>query len=355
MIARLFLIFRDKFLILCIIFLETRDFMQFFENEIVQKKYRNIEFLKHVGMTLLFITIILSLGYYLFKKTDVGKPMNDYLFSDKLETEKKASIDVIQEPLYIGNYSKEDKIYFLVKDQNYSYVTKISEENYHKYQNASLENPIKMSGTTKEISEPLMMAIINALNKDAKEEDYVNASWFVNYLGLLYLDEGEEPQTIPIGVIFLVFLGAFSIFLIVLSFLKKFHYEKNIAYMSLEEIKKLDKELNENALYYPSLQVSITKHSLINLKGVFSFYPLDKIILMYPFEIKEGEQVKKRGLKIITNDFEEHKIAISDVEEEEFSKFYKELGKKNKQILKGYTKENQQKLQKMKKNANTNN
>ncbi len=324
--------------------------MNLFTNEIIKNKYKKFQLCKYIGLTLLMLTILIMLGSYLFSKSNAGKPMNEFIVANKLETDKKASINVVEPPIYIGNYSKEDKIYFLVKDGEYSYVTRISEKNYHKYQNATVENPIIMSGTTKKTSETLMMAIINAINKDAEEKDYVDANWFVDYLGLLYLDEGEEPP--KTGLIFsLALMGGISIFILITGLYLKFHYEHEIAYMSLEDIEKLDRELNsKDTIYYPTIQVAITKNHLISLKNVFIFIPLHSISWIYSFNLMEGEEAKRRALKIITKDLDEKDIAKSSIEEKEFDDFYKELRKHNKNMLVGYTKENVNKFAKDTKN-----
>ena len=320
--------------------------MQYLDNEIVKKKYRNYKILMSIGLTILAIVILITLGKYVFFKNDLGKPMNDYLLAKKIESDKKSYIKVIQEPIYIGNYSKEDKIYFLIKDENYSYVAKISNENYHKYQDATPENPIVMTGTTKEISETLMMAIINAINKDASEEEYVDAEWFVNYLGLMYLDEGEEPKSMDTSLLILILVAILALVIFFTGWISKLRYEKNSLDLTDKEMKIINQELKEKTTKkYLKLQVYITKHYFVNMNQVFFAIPLENILWIYPFDVSNAGEIVSKALKIFTRDGKEYTAAKSAIEEKEFEKFYKELQKVNSSWMIGYTKENRRKYE----------
>ncbi|MBR1749190.1 MAG: hypothetical protein IJ743_05310, partial [Bacilli bacterium] len=315
--------------------------MQYLDNEIIKKKYRNYKILMSIGLTILAIVILFTLGKYVFFKNDLGKPMNDYLLAKKIESDKKSYIKVIQEPIYIGSYSKEDKIYFLIKDENYSYVAKISNENYHKYQDATPENPIVMTGTTKEISETLMMAIINAINKDASEEEYVDAEWFVNYLGLMYLDEGEEPKSMDASLLILILVAILALVMFFTGWISKLRYEKNSLDLTDKEMKIINQELKEKTTKkYLKLQVYITKHYFVNMNQVFFAIPLENILWIYPFDVSNAGEIVSKALKIFTRDGKEYTGAKSDIEEKEFEKFYKDLQKDNSSWMIGYTKEN---------------
>lgn len=320
--------------------------MQYLDNEIIKKKYRNYKILMSIGLTILAIVILFTLGKYVFFKNDLGKPMNDYLLAKKIESDKKSYIKVIQEPIYIGSYSKEDKIYFLIKDENYSYVAKISNENYHKYQDATPENPIVMTGTTKEISETLMMAIINAINKDASEEEYVDAEWFVNYLGLMYLDEGEEPKSMDTSLLILILVAILALVMFFTGWISKLRYEKNSLDLTDKEMKIINQELKEKTTKkYLKLQVYITKHYFVNMNQVFFAIPLENILWIYPFDVSNAGEIVSKALKIFTRDGKEYTGAKSDIEEKEFEKFYKDLQKDNSSWMIGYTKENRRKYE----------
>ena len=323
--------------------------MQFLENEIIKKKYQKYRILTYTGITMLTLIILIFLGKYVFFKDDIGKPMNDYITAEKLESDKKTHVNIIQEPIYIGSYKKEEKIYFLVKDENYSYVAKISNENYRKYQNASLENPITMTGTTKEISETLMMAIINAINENASDEEKVNAEWFVDYLGLLYLDEGEEPTTKDRFAFVLVFLGIIFLGISITGWILKFRYEKNMVDLTDKEMEQINQELKQRTTKeYLSLQVYITKNYLINLSGVFTAIPLKEILWVYSCQILEAGEIEKKALKVCTADGQIYTIAKTDSEEKEMNQLIKELKKTHPNWLYGYTKENKGKYEEAK-------
>lgn len=323
--------------------------MQFLENEIVKKKYQKYRILIYTGITMLALIILIFLGKYVFFKDDLGKPMDDYIIADKPESDKKAHVKIIQEPIYIGSYKKEEKIYFVVKDENYSYVAKISNENYHKYQNASLENPIVMTGTTKEISETLMMAIINAINENTSDEEKVDAEWFVEYLGLLYLDEGEEPTTKDSFAFILVSLGVISLVISFTGWFLKFRYEKNMVNLTDEEIEHINQELKQKSTKaYLELQVYMTKNYLINFSDAFTAIPLKEILWVYSCQILEAGEIEKKALKVCTADGQVYTIAKTDLEEKEINQLLKELKKNHPNWLYGYTKENQRKYEEAK-------
>ena len=324
--------------------------MQLFTNEIMQRKYRKIRNVLYVGMTMVVLCILVAVGLYLNFLNNSGQPINEYMLSEKLETGKKAYIDVISEPIYVGSYQGEDKAYFIVKDVDYSYVVYLDQSSYLKYKDASEEHPIRMTGVSKEILENVMIAIINVFNEDASKEEMVTKEWFVNYLGLLYLDEGEEPSFFSGLMIGDIVIFVFGIFILVTGFVLRFLYEKNISIMSLEEIEKVDQEINhQDSVYYSWAQLSITKHYVVSFTPVFEAIAFQDILWVYPYEIYHNGEKASSAIAVITKDFQRHNLAkdASDAFKKEFDEIYHKLSLANAHVMVDYNKQNEKKYQEL--------
>lgn len=306
-------------------------------------KTKKILLILGIIICLLSVSIFLVIFIYL-KKEDV-----EYLN----EVDKKYSLADVEVTLltdYFATLNESGKLerFYLVFDSNdnifivvldndeFNNLNKIHEYTY----NAEIEEQesVVIKGRVKEIPAEIKNYALDYL---IEMDIDVNLSTIDKVIGKYYLDTTITNDYILKQITFLVtpsfLLGIFLILINVIKIIKRKKIFKVITNQELT-----------NSTHNNLCHVIITNNYLINYKPKLCVIKLDDIVWFYPFEARVKKKVDERSIYIVTKDNNKYDVGViqdfSEDYENAYGKLYQELVNLLPKSLKGYSKENKDKI-----------
>lgn len=298
-----------------------------------------------LGIIICFISIGIFLFIYTYLKNEDVKYLN--------EVDKKyslADVEVVLLTDYFATlnesgklerfylvFDSSDNIFVVVLDNDeFNDLSKIHEYTY----NVEIEEPesVVIKGRVKEIPAEIKNYALDYL---IEMDIDVNLSTIDKVIGKYYLDTTITNDYILKQITFLVTpLFFFGIFLILINVIKIIKRKKILKVIT-------DQELN-NSTHNNLCHVIITNNYLINYKPKLSVIKLDDIVWFYPFEARLKKKVAERSIYILTKDNNKYNVGVihdfSEDYENSYGKLYQELVNLLPKSLKGYSKENKDKI-----------
>lgn len=125
-----------------------------------------------IAIVVLFTIGVLCLVISFYNKNQVTKKatfLNDLLEKDSLEENVNSYLEIKGIDFYIGKYEKENYGYYVVYDDTYNYIVRLSTSEYEKLKDQDLQkNPVKLYGKTKKVSSNVKNSVINLANDSVK-------------------------------------------------------------------------------------------------------------------------------------------------------------------------------------------
>ena len=330
--------------------------MKEFENKTIEKTYQKIQMVLYVGLFILFIGVILF-GYSIYKADSVTKTPMYELIANNQEENLYGYIDIDSEPYEFAYYEDDPNHVYFVTDENRIYIAQMSSETYEKIKNATY--PIRVEGSTVFADDSLKEVAIESYNEIMEEEEYMlSLEDFDSVFGSIYLNLETTPLTTNDIILVVGFmLGIIGLIVVIVGVFQKVRYKKQLKKLSLEEIIKIQIELQDEkkSFYYEKAQVYLTENYILNLAHVFEAIPYKDVLWIYPYELRYYGFKTAQSIYLITKDGKKHIIASMSVvtksSKEAMEEIYQTILKKNPKILNGFTKENRQKIKELTKKA----
>ena len=336
-----------------------------FHNTIIDKEYKKATTSIIAGVLLLVLTIGM-LGASIIRgmqNKNEAVHLNEILVQEENRKDRISYIDVIG--FYqIATYG-DDLGYYIAYDEDYYYLVSIKEKDFDYFaKQFDTADTIRMWGTTAEIPYELKTFAIESLNEDFPDEN-ITMDDFDGIFGDLLLEAGRDNSVNGLGGWFtynipLIVLGAFAlVFGLILLFTglsqrKSFDVLDDLQFGSsglLEEINDPDTIFNKKASIY------LTKNHLVNVKGRIDAVRYDDIFWVYTTNHRTNGIPDYDFLNVNTTDGrrlicansptlgKKRKEATTQLHEE----LMEELSRRNENIRFGYTKENIEAYQELKK------
>lgn len=246
----------------------------------------------------------------------------------------------------------EDKYYF-VRDEDYFYIAFLDYNTFAKLNKDDIEkNPIEICGVTKKTTNEIRDIGIEVYN-EAMEEEIVTKENFNDYFGEIYLDVTASISDDSIAVLVAILLGSFTIVVIPIVIMNKVRTNKAIKNISMEEWAKINNEAEDpNTIYYEKAKLYLTKNYIMDFSHGMTIIKYSDVLWMYPFELRQYGITTTKNIVIVDKNFKKHSIAgINNFgkAKEQFDNVLNTIMEHNKDILLGFTKENQNKVKELKK------
>ena len=324
--------------------------MKEFQNKNVEKNYNKIVTTIYVSILMIVVGLVL-LFYGVYKSENISPTeMHELIINNPVEDEY-GSIEITQEPFLFAEYENSNIQAYFVTDGEYYYVVEMKEDTYQEI--VRNDYPQVLEGSTLFADDSLKEVAIDTLN-DSYEEDVFSKSDYDDIFGSIVLDIETTPLTANDAIIILgVFLLFGGLIFLIVSIILKMRYLRFWKKLSLEEKTKIVKELNDekDAFYYETAKLYLTKNYLVNLHGALEPISYKDVIWMYPYEFRYYGFKTNQSIIVVTKDKKKHTIAmmnfVTKKNKEVFEEIYQTISSKNKDILTGFTKENQQTIKKL--------
>lgn len=313
---------------------------------------------------IVIIILLLAVGGCIFWAIEISnKPypesthLNTVIVDQDNKEDVYACVTVNAIPYVFAETSDDEyeNKYYFIRDEDYFYVAFLNYETFSKLNHEDIEeNPIEICGMTKRITDDIKNIGIEVYN-EAMEEEIVNKSNFKDYFGEVYIDVTEPVNDNFVPVIFAILLGSFTIIIIPIYIASVLRTKKVIKNISQEEWQQINNEMEDpNTIYYNKAKLYLTKNYIVDFSRGMTIIKYSNILWMYPHELRQYGITTTKSIIIVDKDFKNYTIAglsnFGKKSKEAFTEVMESIMNKNKYILIGYTKENQNKVKELKQN-----
>ncbi len=325
--------------------------MKDFSNQNVGKEYNKFKNMLYVGLACYVLAIVVICWGY-FKKPGEGESLHDLILNNPVSN-KVGYLDVVDEPYAFAYYPGETSKFYFTFDQDYIYVVKMNSNDYNKLKKATKENPIRISGTTKEVPSDIKKLGIEAYNKDVDKDKKLTLADFDNWFGAVYIDmTASTVGTQDIAIIIAVLVAIFGISFTLAGGLAVRRFKKKVEKISPEERQKIDKEMNDKeAFYYKNAHTYLTKNYIINFMSTFEAIKYQDVIWVYKYELRQNGVKTQQSVQVMTRDGKNHTIAtlngLTKKAKDVFNEILETIAARSSNALIGYTKENREKVKEL--------
>ncbi len=321
-------------------------------NNLLEKELKKYNYFLIITI-ILFLTGASFIGIYFFKNFKIHENsiyLNTVIENMDNKTGITAHLKVAQEPYSFAKYSDDPyNAYYIIFDGEYYYITYMSDNEYNKLNKKDIkEKPITIYGKTTYTPEDVRDLALETYNEGLDEEDQIDKDDFNNYFGGVYLDITSINNSYNWLITISITLIIFSIISLIISFIIRFKSQKILNEIEDNELKKIEKELNEyEAIYYKKCHLILSKNHLITFIDGLKIYNYKDIIWIYENKIKQKGFTIIRTISVLNKNGKTIDIAqipgMNTKNEKIISEILTNISKKNKNILIGYTTENKKK------------
>lgn len=274
--------------------------------------------------------------------------LNTLIESESEDVENKEShLKITMTPVLFAKMNNGNIKYYITMDEKYYYIIALTDKEFDKIAKEDLEkNPLTIYGTSKGITSDIADLALEYYNSAVEEEYQIKKEDFYSKFGDLYLDTTEDSS---LAAVFYVLGGVAMLFSLV--FIGTFCIAKNKINKVLkkyedEELAKIEKEIaDEESFHYERARLILTKNYIISFVNGLSIIRYEDIIWLYEYKLKQYGITTQKSIMVMTaNKKPKPIISLDGVTRKSklvFDEITETILSKNKNILVGYTKENQ--------------
>lgn len=320
-----------------------------------------------IGITALSLIsiIFIVVGIY-FGTRDLGDPISFseiVMDSSKQDVYADTSIALITDSF--ATYEEDGVIqryyYFAFDGNNYliaaidsdtfKKLDKIYEYSYSEDENMEIPEPVIINGTTFSIGSDLKEIAIKSFNEIIGEE-VVTKDNFNDMFGYFYLDTSIDPHDDAIFFYMIALLFFIFDVILIISYVIIFNKRKKVfKKYSQDELDKIFAEIDEDTtIKFEKVKLYLLKEKLIDISEGLEVISYDDIIWVYPFEVKSNRILVGKQINVYDKNLKSHKIGlVNRLHIKDFDSVYSEVIKKVPNAFFGYTSENIDKFNAIKK------
>lgn len=279
------------------------------------------------------------------------------LIASKSDTENKyVKVTMADLPYQFAvqeNGSITNTYYIIFDENNLMYIVRLSDDTFAKLEEMYNQNPDEFSYELKgyifNAPDELKKLAMETFNESSQAEQITNEN-YSDYFGQTYLDEKNTPNTpiastiITIGAV----LGILSIILFIVYIFIAIKVSKMLRKYNKQE---LEEELLKNTtVSYPMAKIYLTDKYIISKASGLDIMTYDELYWIY-IETRRynGFSVGKYLIAKMKNK-KSKQIAVVHKSEEMLMEIMEKIHKKNKEVLTGFTQENQKAFKELKNN-----
>ena len=328
------------------------------ENQISSNKFwQCINKNKKIRYTVIAVFMIITIPFgiigYIESKREVEAP-KELSEIQTMKTDEYVFIDVADKPnLFAEKDKNQAKFYFIWDVNDKLYIVEMFSSLATKLEEATTNNPIRILGTTKEITSEIKDLAISGYNRSkTNDSDLLIRSEFENQVGTHYLwvRDSMTYQGVYyfIGGIFFVFGLSF---LIAHLFIGK-KIKRIINKLSPEEANLISIEVeNDKTIVFEKASVFITENYVISMIDSLLITKISDIVWVYFTDIKQNGVLSNRRVDIFTSDNKNHWISVIPFGKTRNThlEIIDAIANKNPKALVGFTDENRKVMKEAKK------
>lgn len=309
------------------------------------QEFKKLVKTKKLFFTMLIILTLLTIFVFIYINIYINNQKAVYL--DKVDDEYTlANVNVYLLTDYFAtlNDSGDIERFYIVFDENENiFVVRLDDETFdelssiHEYTyNAEIDkaNSELITGRTKLLPSEIKNYALDYLISMNLENSNIDEN-------IIYYLDTTITNTYILHKVLYIFIPIFllELVIIILWIVKYIKRKKKINLITEEELKDFNN--------YANCHVIVTNNYVVNYKPRLLVIKIDDIKWLYPYEVRNNKKVCERNTFIMTNNNKYNIGSISKIDEEkesEYGKLYQDLVNKAKDALKGYTKENKNKV-----------
>ena len=320
--------------------------------EVFYKSSKRNKNLLIVGILLLIVTGFLI--YFGVKNENKELPtptsLSEFIIKGKTEEDAYTYVDVNIKPYLFAVYEtdgvEENSKYYLAMDsENYLYILYMREDKYKEFDLETIEeNPIRVTGLTKKISNDIKELAIESYN-ELMEDEYLNNDNFSEYVGTVYLDMVSPINDSSLYYIGAFLSGFFALLIIIIYIVIIVKNKKIFKKMPEEELASIDAELSGmESSEYSNMKFYLLKDYVVDMGNNIVIIKYSDILWAYPFEQRYNGLLIKKCIRLIDKNNKMHEVANTKLldknKDEVLQDILHKLQEKNQNIILGFTKEN---------------
>lgn len=325
--------------------------MKKFNNEILKKETKKMTNYLIGGLSLIVLTILLCViaNYDITKKEKESAYLNDVIEKQNNKTDVKANLKVFYEPFTFAKYDDEEyRAFYIVSDDKYFYIAYMDNSLYYELKDKDLKkNPENIYGITKSISTDVKKLAIEAYNEGLDEDKQITLDDFNDYFGSVYLDTTVDiSDTATILYLLSILTTIFALAFLIVYGVKKVKTNKTLKKLDDEELAKIEKEMEDKeSFHYEKAHLILTKNYIISFNDGFTIQNYKDVIWIYERKIRQYGITTRKGIETMDKHGKKHTIVELDGVTKKSNNIINEIMEtiinNNKDILVGFTKENQ--------------
>lgn len=284
--------------------------------------------------------------------------LNDVIETKNNEENVNAYLDITDTPYSIAKYENEENYaFYIVFDDRYFYIAYLSNDLYNHLNVENLsDNPIRIYGTTTKIPDDVKNIALEVYNEGLDEENQIEMEDFNSYFGEVYLDNTSLQKTDKSFYIISIFPLAASLIILTTFIIKKIKIKKIIHSLSEDELKKIEKEIeDEKTINYSKYHLILTPNYLITFNQGLNILNYQDLIWIYENRIRQYGITTAVNVFIMNNKGKTINILSTDGLTKKGKSISKEIisniSSKNENILIGFNKKNKEEIKNILKNS----
>jgi len=291
---------------------------------------------------LAIIAVVFGIIGFIESKRDLGAPI-DLSKDTKLNAGEYVYIDVVDR-LFTFVDSDYSSVHFVWDTSFKVHLVDILPGLAKELDKATVDNPIRIMGITKDITDETRDDAIELFNRYKNmDAEPLTINKFDNAVGKIYTYAREKQTNENVLYAFaLIFLGFALPFAIAILFIEN-KIKRVLKKLSPEEAELISSEVeNEGTIIYEKVDMFLTENYIISLGKSIDITKYRDVVWVYHTDLRQNGVLSNRYVNIITDKFEDHSVPIipygktRDIHLE----IIDIIASKNTNILVGYTDEN---------------
>lgn len=320
-----------------------------------------------IGITILslIVFIFIVIGIYVGNR-ELSDPISfSEIVTDSSRTNTYATTSVSLVTDNFATYEEDGVIqkyyYFVFDGSNYliaaidedtfKKLDKIYEYTYSEDEDLAIPEPVSITGTSSYIGSDLKEIAVESFN-ELMGEEVVTSETFSDLFGVLYLDTAIDPHDDAIFFYMLALLFLIFDVILVCSYVVIVRKRKNVfKKYSQSELDSIFKEVDEKStVKFEKIKLYLLNEKLVDISEGLEVVSYDDIVWVYPSDVKSRGILIGKQVNLWDKNMKMHKVGVANrFQVNEFDTVYSEVVKKIPNAFFGYTSENIDKFNTIKK------
>lgn len=290
------------------------------------------------------------------------KYLNDIIENTNEEAGQKTYLNVEKITSAFAVYDDKTDAYYYAFDGQYYYILYLKESKYLELSGMDLsDNPYRLEGIARNIPDDVKNIAIEDWNSDlADDEEPLTDLNFYKYFGNVYLDQtAVYSETASMYNVLAFFTGIIGLVVSIIGIVNFAKFSSNVKRFDGNEIDSIESEMADSeSFFYKGIKLYLTRNYIIMLNGQFKVYKYSDVLWMYPFEQRYNGVRTNRAIKIFTKDGKTSMLCsigvVTKAQKAIYDEVWNTIIDKNPNIVLGYTSENIQHFNDVKKEIKNN-